>query len=245
MPVYPCPECDKKLKTPDGAEGKKLRCPSCETMLVITEDGLEPAGGAKPAAKGSSKVTAKPAKKRVPDDDDDDRPSKKRSRDDDDDDDGPRKKRSRDDDDDDDEDDDEGPRKKRKGAARRGRSGGGMGMWLWIGGGVGALAVVLVILFVFVLGGGSKFDQIKAGMTEKEVKDILGEPAEGDTRSVATWFHPSLSKSDMQDPMKALASFSKIKEILTVQFAQGKVTRVNKVSVDDFKKKFGGGGLPF
>ena len=39
--ISACPSCDKKLKTPDDAEGKKIRCPTCKTMLVITEDGLD------------------------------------------------------------------------------------------------------------------------------------------------------------------------------------------------------------
>src|SRR5437764_919780 len=37
MAIHPCPSCDKKMRTPDDAEGKKLRCPHCQSMLVVAE----------------------------------------------------------------------------------------------------------------------------------------------------------------------------------------------------------------
>jgi hypothetical protein len=38
--IAACPNCDKKLKTPNGAEGRKIRCPGCKATLIVTEDGL-------------------------------------------------------------------------------------------------------------------------------------------------------------------------------------------------------------
>src|SRR6266511_1886638 len=41
MPVTVCPGCEKKLRMPDAAEGKRFRCPACGVPLVLTEDGAE------------------------------------------------------------------------------------------------------------------------------------------------------------------------------------------------------------
>jgi hypothetical protein len=38
--ISSCPHCDKKLKTPDDAVGRQIRCPACEEPLLITDDGL-------------------------------------------------------------------------------------------------------------------------------------------------------------------------------------------------------------
>jgi len=219
MPVSACPSCDKKLKTPEDAEGKKIRCPGCQTMLVITEDGLEEFEDA-PVRTGVKKAGAGPSRKRAVDDDEDDEPRKKRrSRDDDDedDDDAPKsKRRSRDDDDDD---DDDRPRKKKK---KR-----GIPMWVWLASGGGGLVVILLILFLFVFGGGSNFDKIKEGMTSKEVTDILGEPFEGDTKSTGVWLYPRIDKKDIKD-MSDMSKLAKVKESLTVFFENGKVKKVVK-----------------
>jgi hypothetical protein len=52
-----CPECDKKMKVPADARGKKVRCRACEHVFVVP--------GAKAAARpGSDKV--KPAKPPAP-----------------------------------------------------------------------------------------------------------------------------------------------------------------------------------
>lgn len=71
--IHPCPSCDKKIRVPDDAEGKKIRCPSCQAVVLITEDGLE-------AVKSTGVKSGAPARKRaVEDDDDDDAPRKRRS----------------------------------------------------------------------------------------------------------------------------------------------------------------------
>src|ERR1051326_3194878 len=78
--VVPCPSCEKKLKTPDGAEGKKIRCPNCKTVLLITEDGVELPEEAVGAI--TSKPGARPAKKRPveDDEDEDERPARSKKR---------------------------------------------------------------------------------------------------------------------------------------------------------------------
>lgn len=145
--ISACPNCDKKLKTPDGAEGRKLRCPGCQAALIITEDGL-----------ASAEEAVKPRKGRAA------------ARDEDYEDEAPRRSRRRSDDDDE-GDEDEVPRRR-----SRKRSGGGIPMWAWLTGG-GVLGVGLIILvLVLVLGGGDKFEKIKEGMSEDQVVKIMGKP---------------------------------------------------------------------
>jgi hypothetical protein len=36
MPIIPCPTCDKKLRVPDDAAGKRIQCPSCKMITTIT-----------------------------------------------------------------------------------------------------------------------------------------------------------------------------------------------------------------
>jgi LSD1 subclass zinc finger protein len=222
--IHPCPSCEKKLKIPDGAEGKKIRCPHCKTLLLISEDGLELAEGAPAAA--AAKPAAKPAKKRpVEDDEDDDRPAKKRGRDDDeeeDEDDRPRSKKkapARDNDEDepaDDDDDDRPSRRKKKGGPSFFSK---IPKWGWYAGGGGVAAIlILIILFVFVLGG-SDFGKIKDGMTEDEVTKILGKPnlsMSSNGKLVAgRWLKP--------DPLKP-------KEAIDISFEGGKVKKKERVT---------------
>lgn len=222
MAIFPCPQCDKKMKAPDDAEGKKLRCPHCETMLVIGEDGLEVFERATTTSRSS----------RLRDDEDeDDLPIRKRRRDDEDDedeDDRPRKRRR---DDEEDEDEEDRPRKKKK----RRRSG-GIPAWVWIAAGGGlAAAAGLILLFVFVVGG-SKFGKVKEGMSEQEVRDLLGPPfrdTPGDPAfggpKIAMWTHPPLGQGEQFDPTKT----SKVKEILVVFFENGKVKTTQRVTESD------------
>jgi hypothetical protein len=215
MPVSACPNCDKKLKTPDDAEGRKIRCPGCQTMLVITEDGLE-----EEARKGVKKAAAGPARKRV-DDDDEDQPRSKRRRDDDDEeDDEPRsKRRSRDDDDeDDDDDDDDRPRKKKK-------KKGGIPLWVWLASGGGGVAVIVLILVLFVFGGGGDFGKIKEGMSEDEVIKILGQP------NVSFKMNGKLQGGRWLKP-----EASAPKEAIDVSFENGKVKKKERFTGKDMEK---------
>ena len=106
--IIPCPGCDKKIKVPDGAEGKKLRCANCESILLVTEDGLEVAKKAA-VQTTTDKPSSRPARKPAPvDEDEEDRPKSKRRKQDDDEDDEPKSKRgSRDEDEEDEDEEDE------------------------------------------------------------------------------------------------------------------------------------------
>ncbi len=174
--VIPCPGCDKNIKVPDGLEGKKLRCPGCQSILLVTANGLKLAK--KEAVTAPSGKSSKPApKKSAPRDEDED---------------------DRDDRDEDDEDD--APRRK---PGKRGRSGRGIPMWVWFAGGGGLAAVLLIVVLIIVLsGGGNKFDKIKEGMTEKEVTDILGKPTVS-IFGTAVYYDPPLDEKDLMNLEKA------------------------------------------
>jgi hypothetical protein len=96
-----CPNCGAKLNAPDSTAGKKVKCPKCQTAMLVPEALLEadyevvddPQPPKKPAVKAKVKAD-------VELDEDDDRPRKKRRQDDDEDDDQPRKKKRRKQDDD-------------------------------------------------------------------------------------------------------------------------------------------------
>jgi predicted Zn finger-like uncharacterized protein len=114
-----CPECQRKLRVPDGLVGKLVKCPTCGQ--TFTADPVAQAPPPPPVEQKPTR-TSKVGRDKKDDDEDDDR-SRRRSRsrrdDDDDDDDRPRRRRSRfsrddDDDDDDDYDDDDRPRRRRR-----------------------------------------------------------------------------------------------------------------------------------
>lgn len=208
MAILPCPSCGMKIKVLDDAEGKKVRCPGCEKVLAVSEDGLELASRTGVKASG-------PSRERGDEDDRDDRP--KRSRRDDDDDDEPRRRRSRDD-------DRRRPRPK--------KSQGGMPWWVWLIIGGGSAAVVVVLLVIF-LGGGSKFSKVKEGMSKKEVIEILGEPTV-EVFDHAVWYYPPLSPSDLNN--MNMEKLSKVKEVLEVDFENDKVKRTTIHKAGDFQR---------
>jgi hypothetical protein len=113
IPVV-CPECSAKLNAPDSAAGKKVKCPKCQTAMVVPtplpeepafevvdEPAKKPAAAAKPVVKAKVKAEIeddgeKPRKKRVSAEiEDDEKPRKKRQdeSDEDEEDDRPRKKK--------------------------------------------------------------------------------------------------------------------------------------------------------
>jgi hypothetical protein len=53
----PCPNCEKVLKVPEGALGKKVKCKSCEEVFVAEKPGAakKPAAAPKPSAVSASK----------------------------------------------------------------------------------------------------------------------------------------------------------------------------------------------
>jgi uncharacterized Tic20 family protein len=130
--VIPCPSCKAKLKVPETAIGKKVKCPGCQTPITVTDPAAKPAPAPAPA---KVKAPAPPpddnpfddlhdapparkpaAKRRDDDDDEDDRPrpkAKGRPEPEDDEDDRPRPKAKGRPEPEDDEDD--RPRPKAKG----------------------------------------------------------------------------------------------------------------------------------
>jgi LSD1 subclass zinc finger protein len=99
-----CSKCAAKLNAPDGAAGKNVKCPKCQTAMFVPiplpeepgfEEVDEPAPAKKPAPKSAAKAKVK-ARAIVDDDEEDEKPRKKRVQaetEDDDEEDRPRKKR--------------------------------------------------------------------------------------------------------------------------------------------------------
>ncbi len=230
--IIPCPGCDKKIKVPDGAEGKKLKCPGCQAILLITEDGLEEvkkqgvqASVKKPAAKPppeEDEDAPTKAKRRKPADEDEvkDQPKAKRRNAAVDDEDEPKSKRRNaavDDEDEPDEEEDERPLKK-----KRKKAGKGIPMWVWLAGGGGLAAVLVVVLILFVFSGGSSnLSKVKSGMTEREVIALAGNP-QLKKGSVALWTHPKKSEAELSGRTPP----SGLKEALMVIFVDSKATEV-------------------
>ena len=91
MPIaVTCPECSAKMKAPDAAAGKKVKCPKCGEMLTVpaaqaefevVED--EPAPPKKVKAEVEEEEDEKPKKKAKAiaedDEDEDEKPKKKRA----------------------------------------------------------------------------------------------------------------------------------------------------------------------
>ena len=146
-----CTGCSAKLTAPDGAAGKRVKCPKCQTVLIVLAPPPQPEAGPKFELVETPEEPPAPVRKRVHDDEDDDaapmslereeKPAPSRPR--------PRR--------DEEEDDPEPPRRKkasgRGSSKRRGsrRSGGNPLAALGTGGAIGA-AVGGVWLIGLVLG---------------------------------------------------------------------------------------------
>jgi hypothetical protein len=133
MPIaVVCSNCSARLNAPDGAAGKKVKCPKCQSPIVVpdiqpmqfevVED--EPAPARRPAGK-PTRVKA------AVEDDDDDRPRRKR----------------RSEEEEDDEDDDDLPRKKKR--RKGGDEEGGVSMTRNIVMGVVLIILVAVAAYIF------------------------------------------------------------------------------------------------
>jgi len=142
MAVISCPNCQGKLKFPDGMPPRRVKCPGCAHGFMAGPNGPVKGGvtgGSSavlpkmPGSDSTSAIKKKPPAQKVEDlpeddvevvDDEDDRPRTKRRRDEDEDDDRPRSKRRNLDDQDDnrpqrkrrdeDEEDDDRPRSRRR-----------------------------------------------------------------------------------------------------------------------------------
>jgi hypothetical protein len=151
-------------------EGKTVRCKDCDETFTVTDPDTD---RGIVTADSRRKSSAGPVRGRSRDDDEYDRPSRaRRGREDDDEDVRPARRGRRDDDD-----EDRPARRRRK---SKSSGSGGLVLALAIGGGLLVVGVVVVLLFTL-LGGKfdpEKFNQVKNGMSEKEVIDLLGRPSE-------------------------------------------------------------------
>ena len=110
MPIpVTCPGCSAKMKAPDGAAGKKIKCPKCQEAITVPAaeelddfEVVEDAPAKKPAP-----AAAKPKVKAVAEDDDEDEDEKPKKK----------KKPAKAVEEDDDEEEDEKPKKKKAKAA--------------------------------------------------------------------------------------------------------------------------------
>jgi len=158
-----CPDCDRELKIPQGAEGRKIRCPSCKTTLLVSDGELSLVGD-----KGIDVRAGRLERRSRPDDDEDDAPIR----------------RSRHSDPDDEGDEYDRPGKRRK------RSGRGIPLWAWLTGGGVLVVAVLSLVLVLLLNKGVGYEKVQTGMKEEEVIGILGKPTDSVTlgkRKVLSW----------------------------------------------------------
>jgi hypothetical protein len=111
MQVF-CPNCKAQLGLPEGASGKKARCPACQHVFVASDELRRPAEQVQlppapvpPLAASGEKPRAydepAPRKRRSEDDDAEERPRRRRREDDEDEDDERPRRRRREDDEDD------------------------------------------------------------------------------------------------------------------------------------------------
>jgi hypothetical protein len=127
--IIACPDCDKKLRVPDGLLGKKVRCPGCGGMFLATAGGVtgpvtdEPPSPQARRPARPSRSEAIEEKPRAParrpsapprdDEDEDDRPRSRRREEEEEDEDHPRRREPYDEDEEDE--DTPRPRSKREG----------------------------------------------------------------------------------------------------------------------------------
>lgn len=61
MPIeFPCPQCGRTLRTPDGSSGKRAKCPSCEMVTTIPEASAPAADNPFAGATGGSGQESNP-----------------------------------------------------------------------------------------------------------------------------------------------------------------------------------------
>lgn len=124
-------------------------------------------------------------------------------------------------------------KKRQKSSPERKR---GIPWWVWLAGG-GGFAVILTVVLVLVFSGGGKdpkFEQIKKGMTEQEVVDLLGETAWSYQKgAVGIWTYPRVTQDDV---MQNQERSKEIKDVIFVYFQDGKVSGIYRKSGADFRK---------
>jgi len=194
--VTVCPGCESPFKVPAGAEGRMIRCPSCKAILLVSHGKLSLAD-AEEAGAGSGRG------ERSLQDEEEDRPRRSRRR--------------ADPDEDDEEDLDIRLRKRRRGQQ------GAIPIGVWIAGGVGGVVFVGLLLFLVLKASNSPYDRVKPGMSESEVREIMGTP---DVSAL-----DKLGNGTMQ-----WGKFDQ--DLITIYFENGKVSRKEKIAAA--RKDFGG-----
>ncbi len=154
-----CPNCEKAYKLADAMVGKQVRCKSCGDPFFVEDPNAEEPEE-REEDRPRQRSTTPSRDDRDDRDDEDDRPA--------------RKSRRREDEDE--EDDAPRPRKKRKQKSN-------LGLVIGLAAGGGALLLVGIIVTVVLLLGSSKFtvenfNKVQAGMSEREVIDLLGAPTQ-------------------------------------------------------------------
>jgi hypothetical protein len=154
-----CPHCLQTYTLADSQQGKRVRCRNCSEGFVV---------GAPAPAAPRDRVARRPPRRDAAPDDYDDRDYE---------DDRPRGRRDEDDYDDREYEHD------RPAAPRKG----GIPLWVWLAGGGGLALLVLVVgVVVILLASGAvgnkvtaeNYQKLKMGMSEAEVRAILGNPSE-------------------------------------------------------------------
>ena len=177
MPIISCTKCQGKLRFPDDAAARRVKCPKCGHVFLSSDDGGGPtppelpesARGSKPDVEREKAPPRRrdqedpPRRARPRDDDDDDRPRSRRRDDDEADEDRPRRSHSRLEDEeedavprrsrrrDTDEADDREPRRRTASTAEASMSRAGLGAQLQVIAGwlqIGALGVVTLVFFL-------------------------------------------------------------------------------------------------
>ncbi len=236
--ITTCPSCDGKLKTPTGAEGKKIRCPSCKVALLVAEDGESvtaaddtPAPGIRrtaPAASaprggrgGPVEVEPEPEEpvrrvrvRRIPDRDE---PEAR-------------------------DEPEEPPARKRK---KKKRSQTSIPLWVWLSASGAGLAILVggALLFFLVLKKKDGYDKVEIGMTAQQVIDLLGQPDE-DTGKAFEQFRGAAFGGGQPAGFPGLGEipsrmmiWEKKGDMIVITFTNGKVSHKERVDLD------GGGGF--
>jgi predicted Zn finger-like uncharacterized protein len=185
MPIKTrCPGCRKEYTLSDALAGKRVRCKKCsETFLVRA-----------PAPVAQDEVDEEPepvrprraARRRAGDESDQGRlPARSRGRK------WEEEEEQQDEGYEDESEEEERPRRR----PRPKSGGGGMPVWGWVTIGVVALVLLLggtTFLIVHLVGGGGgnskvntrNFAKIQAGMSEQQVRDILGSPSDSNDTDI-------------------------------------------------------------
>jgi hypothetical protein len=118
-------------------------------------------------------------------------------------------------------------------------------VWGLVGGGIAVLVVGVGVVLFLVFGGGPGkgglgantdpvFEQIKKGMAEEDVVQVLGEPAWSyQPRAVGIWTYPRMS---MQEVVENQERNRDIRDVIFVYFRDGKVDNIYRKTGEEFRQ---------